>query len=147
MAPELIRGQDYDGKVDVWSLGITALEMADGEPPHLNELPLRALLLITTSPPPTLKRPHAWSPAFNDFLERCLQPEPEKRATAQELLEHPFMQHACSQEECVRRPAPTPTASPPFFHFYTTAHTPHAQVFRICVPHPARAGEKVKKKI
>jgi hypothetical protein len=146
MAPELIRGQDYDGKVDVWSLGITALEMADGEPPHLNELPLRALLLITTSPPPTLKRPHAWSPAFNDFLERCLQPEPEKRATAQELLEHPFMQHACSQEECVRRPAPTPTASPPFFLFYTTAHTPHAQVFRICVPHPARAGEKVKKK-
>ncbi len=99
MAPELIRGQDYDGKVDVWSLGITALEMADGEPPHLTELPLRALLLITTSPPPTLKRPHAWSPPFNDFLERCLQPEPELRATAQELLGHPFLAHACSKEE------------------------------------------------
>eukprot|EP00595_Chromulina_sp_UTEXLB2642_P001283 CAMPEP_0196768272 /NCGR_PEP_ID=MMETSP1095-20130614/42540_1 /TAXON_ID=96789 ORGANISM="Chromulina nebulosa, Strain UTEXLB2642" /NCGR_SAMPLE_ID=MMETSP1095 /ASSEMBLY_ACC=CAM_ASM_000446 /LENGTH=344 /DNA_ID=CAMNT_0042137607 /DNA_START=88 /DNA_END=1119 /DNA_ORIENTATION=+ len=60
MAPELIRGQDYDYKVDVWSLGITALEMAEGEPPLLNEPPLRALLLITINGPPQLKQRNQW---------------------------------------------------------------------------------------
>ena len=86
MAPELIRGLAYDGKVDVWSLGITALEMADGEPPHLNELPLRALFLIATSPAPRLKDPSRWSPAFEDFLRQALEPEPANRATAEALL-------------------------------------------------------------
>lgn len=55
MAPELIRGQEYDFKVDVWSLGITAVEMAEGEPPLMREPPLRALLLITINPAPSLK--------------------------------------------------------------------------------------------
>ena len=99
MAPELVRGHEYDGKVDVWSLGITALEMADGEPPHLNELPLRALLLITTHPSPTLKRPEKWSPAFRDFLAKALSKECDARATAAELLQHDFVAKACSQAE------------------------------------------------
>jgi serine/threonine protein kinase len=99
MAPELIRGQEYDGKVDVWSLGITALEMADGEPPHLNELPLRALFMITTNPPPRLKDAKKWTPAFVDFLERALELDPANRATAEELLRHPFIATACDKEE------------------------------------------------
>ena len=144
MAPELIRGQEYDGKVDVWSLGITALEMADGEPPHLTELPLRALLLITTSPPPTLKRPHAWSPAFNDFLERCLQPEPEKRPTAQELLAHPFLKHACSKEECVRGLfcPPLPLRARGSFHLLPPPPLP--QIFHVCHAHSPRAREELR---
>jgi hypothetical protein len=73
MAPELIRGVDYDAKVDVWSLGITAIEMADGEPPYLNEPPLKALYQITTAPSPGLKVPDAWSPQFRHFLRCCLQ--------------------------------------------------------------------------
>ena len=87
MAPELIRGLEYDGKVDVWSLGITALEMADGEPPHLNEPPLRALFMIATSPAPTLKSPARWTPHFVDFLQQALEPEPARRATAEALLQ------------------------------------------------------------
>jgi len=99
MAPELIRGAEYDGKVDVWSLGVTALEMADGEPPHLKELPLRALLLITTQPAPTLRDAAKWTPAFSDFLARALAKDPDARATAAELLDHPFLATACEQAD------------------------------------------------
>lgn len=99
MAPELIRGLEYDSKVDIWSLGITAIEMAEGEPPLLNEPPLRALLLITTNKAPTLNKKHRWSQEFHHFLAQCLQLNPEKRASAEQLLLHPFIQTACTQEE------------------------------------------------
>lgn len=97
MAPELIRGQEYDGKVDVWSMAITALEMADGEPPFMGTEPLRAMLAITTSPPPTLKQPGRFSRSFANYLERSFDKNPETRATAAELLEHPFIQNCGSQ--------------------------------------------------
>jgi p21-activated kinase 1 len=99
MAPELIRGQAYDAKVDIWSLGITAIEMAEGEPPFLNEPPLRALLLITVNPSPALKANSNWSKSFKHFLKRCLDVKGEKRASAEQLLMHPFIQTACSPEE------------------------------------------------
>lgn len=99
MAPELIRGQEYDSKVDIWSLGITAIEMAEGEPPLLNEPPLRALLLITTNKAPTLNMKRVrWSQEFNHFLAQCLQLSPDKRASAEQLLMHPFIQTACDEE-------------------------------------------------
>ncbi|KAK8829935.1 hypothetical protein WA577_001326 [Blastocystis sp. JDR] len=96
MAPELIRGTAYDGSVDIWSLGITALEMADGEPPYYREPPLRALLMIHTSPSPTVHNPDKWSPEFLDFLKRCLELDPSKRGTADEMLKHPFVEKACT---------------------------------------------------
>lgn len=98
MAPEVIRGVDYDTKVDIWSTGIMALEMADGEPPLLDLPPLRALFIIATQPPPTLREPEKWSPVFKDFLTQSLAKNPQKRATAEELLKHPFLQKACSPE-------------------------------------------------
>jgi serine/threonine protein kinase len=98
MAPELIRGQKYDSKVDIWSLGITLIEMAEGEPPLLKEPALRALLMITINPPPRLKS-SMWSPAIAHFLSRCLEPAPEKRSTAEQLLMHPFIKCACTKEE------------------------------------------------
>ena len=79
MAPELIRGLEYDFKVDVWSLGITAIEMAEGEPPLIDEQPLRALLLITIQPSPTLQKPGQWSNQFSHWLRRCLNIRPEDR--------------------------------------------------------------------
>lgn len=96
MAPELIRGLEYDAKVDVWSLGITAIEMAEGEPPHLHEPPLRALLLITTQGSPQLKS-EKWSAKFKHFLKCSLHLDPAKRASSEQLLLHPFIQTACDQ--------------------------------------------------
>ena len=98
MAPELIKAEQYDSSVDVWSLGITLIEMAEGEPPFMNLPVLKALLTITTRPPSTLKD-KSWSPAIKDFLKQCLEVKPDKRATAEQLLLHPFMEKACSQEE------------------------------------------------
>ena len=72
MAPEIVRREEYTGKADVWSLGITALEMADGAPPHSEEQPLQALLLIKSSPSPKPKHPEEWAEAFLDFLRRSL---------------------------------------------------------------------------
>uniref|UniRef100_A0A7S1KRM5 Non-specific serine/threonine protein kinase n=2 Tax=Percolomonas cosmopolitus TaxID=63605 RepID=A0A7S1KRM5_9EUKA len=102
MAPEVIRGLEYDVRVDVWSLGIMALEMAEGEPPLLDLPPLRALFLIATNPSPTLKDSHKWSDEFNDFLRCCLEKEVENRSSCQELLLHPFLRKKCSLEFLAR---------------------------------------------
>ena len=99
MAPELIRGLEYDFKVDVWSLGITAIEMAEGEPPLIDEQPLRALLLITIQPSPKFTKPSQWTPAFNHFLKRCVMIRPEDRASCEQLLMHQFIGCACEQKE------------------------------------------------
>lgn len=99
MAPELIQGRKYDQLVDVWSLGITLLEMAELDPPLINEPPLRALLLITVNDPPTFKQPELWSRECNHFLKKCLIKDPKRRATAAQLLMHPFISSACDKAE------------------------------------------------
>jgi len=101
MAPELIRGHDYGIKVDIWSLGIMVMEMAEGEPPYMEFPPLRALFLITTKGIPGLKEPEKWSADFQDFICRCLTKEVNERPDASELLKHPFLKTACKPEEFV----------------------------------------------
>jgi serine/threonine protein kinase len=95
MAPELIRGQDYDTRVDVWSLGVMAIEMAEGEPPYLEYPPVRALFLIATNGCPKIAEPAAWSTLFIDFMDRCLDMDPVKRPMAAGLRSHPFLRFAC----------------------------------------------------
>lgn len=91
MAPELIRGLEYDHKVDVWSLGIMIMEMAEGEPPYMDYPPLRALFFITTKGIPELKEPDLWSSEFKNFIYSCLRNNPEERPTCEELLNHQFI--------------------------------------------------------
>jgi len=90
MAPEVIQ-EEYDKEADIWSLGITAIEMAEGKPPYYNIHPMRAIFMIPTRPPPKLSNPDAWSPEFISFVAACLQKKPQDRLTAFKLLKHPFI--------------------------------------------------------
>ncbi|KAJ1367890.1 Serine/threonine-protein kinase cst-1 [Parelaphostrongylus tenuis] len=98
MAPEVIEEIGYDTKADIWSLGITAIEMAEGRPPYADIHPMRAIFMIPTKPPPTFKKPDEWSEEFNDFIKQCLVKKPEDRKTASQLVEHAFTANAPGPE-------------------------------------------------
>jgi STE20-like kinase len=98
MSPEVVRCETasaevvidknggYDYKADIWSLGITCLEMAEKEPPHNMIGPNRVLFKILKAPEPRLRQPKNWSSEFNEFLEKCLVKDVNARFTAKQLL-------------------------------------------------------------
>lgn len=100
MAPEVIKASAYNEKADVWSLGITAIELAVGAPPHSDVHPMTAMFKIPSAPPPTLPNPSMWSKDFHNFIKVCLRKNLDQRpSAAQLLLYHPFVLKAKPQEQ------------------------------------------------
>ncbi|XP_061763737.1 serine/threonine-protein kinase 10-like [Nerophis ophidion] len=96
MAPEVVmcetsKDRPYDYKADIWSLGVTLIEMAQIEPPNHEMNPMRVLLKIAKAEPPTLMQPSRWTPEFNDFLKRCVDKNVDSRWSATQLLQHSFV--------------------------------------------------------
>ncbi|XP_072300525.1 myosin-IIIb [Eucyclogobius newberryi] len=108
MAPEVIACEQqydysYDARCDVWSLGITAIELADGDPPLAEMHPVKALFKIPRNPSPTLRNPEQWCRSFCHFIGQCLIKDFEARPSVTHLLEHPFIKQAHGKEVLLRR--------------------------------------------
>lgn len=94
MAPEVLDPEEYKGydkKADIWSLGITAIELAQGVPPYAREAPMKVIMLVLSRPSPHLPADSAFSKNFHEFIAACLIKDPQKRPTAQQLLQHKFL--------------------------------------------------------
>ncbi|XP_037341722.2 TRAF2 and NCK interacting kinase a isoform X12 [Pungitius pungitius] len=103
MAPEVIACDEnpeatYDFKSDLWSLGITAIEMAEGAPPLCDMHPMRALFLIPRNPAPRLKS-KKWSKKFQSFIESCLVKSHSQRPSTEQLLKHPFIRELPNERQ------------------------------------------------
>lgn len=91
MAPEVIQASHYDGKVDIWALGISSIEMAEKYPPRWRVNPNRVIFMVVRDPPPRLAEKEKWTLAFQDFIAQCLAKDPRSRPTARYLQQHKFI--------------------------------------------------------
>ncbi|EGG18197.1 putative protein serine/threonine kinase [Cavenderia fasciculata] len=97
MAPEMILGKPHGTPVDIWSFAISLLEMANQRPPMM-ESAVKAMFTVATEGATGFDEPELWSDTFKDFLSLCLKIDPEERATAEQLLKHPFIKKADTRD-------------------------------------------------
>eukprot|EP00211_Chloroparvula_japonica_P003125 CAMPEP_0119123404 /NCGR_PEP_ID=MMETSP1310-20130426/3353_1 /TAXON_ID=464262 /ORGANISM="Genus nov. species nov., Strain RCC2339" /LENGTH=527 /DNA_ID=CAMNT_0007113205 /DNA_START=175 /DNA_END=1758 /DNA_ORIENTATION=+ len=97
MSPEVIEGKDYTYLADVWSLGITAIECAEGAPPRSDLTALRAMYVIVNEPAPSLKEHERWSGGFYNFVACCLQKNPTRRPPTAALLKDQFIEQSLAR--------------------------------------------------
>lgn len=103
MSPEILHKNNYTSKTDLWSLGITAIELAEMEPPHVGIYPWLAMEKIKKNPPRGLSQPSQWSKEFNEFVSLCLTVDPDRRPSAEQLLETPFAKKgALVEKKCLK---------------------------------------------
>ncbi|KAL1734358.1 kinase-like domain-containing protein [Schizophyllum commune] len=106
MAPEVIKGQQYDSAADIWSFGITAIELTQGRPPRSREAPSKVLMRTIQEDPPTLDRDngvHKYSRALKEIIDSCLVKDPSKRPSAEQLLQTPFFKNAKKKSYLVHK--------------------------------------------
>ncbi|KAI8827733.1 kinase-like domain-containing protein [Chytriomyces cf. hyalinus JEL632] len=99
MAPEVVKQQKYNHKIDSWSVGIVVIECIEGEPPYLRMDALKALSVIASVGTPSLKKPETHSSALRSFLGHALEANAEKRASCTRLTQHCFMKERCAKED------------------------------------------------
>ncbi|KAI9279285.1 kinase-like domain-containing protein [Sporodiniella umbellata] len=109
MAPEVMEQEEYDYKADIWSFGITAIELATGRAPFAKLPPLKVLMLTLSREPPTLCRESSvnkYSKSFKEMIDMCMNKTPSKRLSSEKLLQHPFFKQAKKPEWLVKNLIP-----------------------------------------
>ncbi|KAI8344461.1 kinase-like domain-containing protein [Chlamydoabsidia padenii] len=105
MAPEVMEQAGYDYKADIWSFGVTSIELATGHAPYAKLPPLKVLMMTLSNDPPTIDREateYKYSKIFKDMVDSCMVKDPEKRPSAEKLLQHPFFKQSKRKDYLVK---------------------------------------------